>query len=114
MSDANDERLPLYGTRHGCESFTWPGAIACHAGEDKKYCTSVNRVFLYPTIVRRSKQAILEGRQQLPSDYWKEFARGPYFIIVGESTNTKKCSIYFLHIDRPEKATFKYTKAVQN
>ncbi len=31
-------------------------------------------------------QAILEGRQELPSNYWKEFARGPYFVIVGEGT----------------------------
>jgi zeta-carotene isomerase len=27
--------------------------------------------------------AILDGRQQLPNDYWKEFARGPYFLVVG-------------------------------
>ncbi|CAM9439277.1 unnamed protein product [Pylaiella littoralis] len=37
-------------------------------------------------------QAILEGRQQLPSDYWKEFARGPYFIIVGGTI-----AAYFAH-----------------
>lgn len=29
-------------------------------------------------------QAVWEGRQKLPADYWKEFARGPYLIIVGE------------------------------
>mmetsp|Transcript_26633 Transcript_26633/g.47955 ORF Transcript_26633/g.47955 Transcript_26633/m.47955 type:complete len:85 (-) Transcript_26633:235-489(-) len=26
--------------------------------------------------------AILDGRQQLPPDYWTEFARGPYLVIV--------------------------------
>ena len=26
--------------------------------------------------------AILDGRQQLPPDYWMEFARGPYLVIV--------------------------------
>lgn len=35
----------------------------------------------------RAVQAIFEGRQQLPSDYWKEFARGPYFIIAGEAAH---------------------------
>ncbi|CAM9461804.1 unnamed protein product [Sphacelaria rigidula] len=29
-------------------------------------------------------QAVWEGRQKLPADYWKEFARGPYLVIVGE------------------------------
>lgn len=37
--------------------------------------------------VARLVQAIIEGRQQLPSDYWREFARGPYFIIAGESAH---------------------------
>jgi zeta-carotene isomerase len=27
-------------------------------------------------------QAIWEGRQQLPPDYYKEFLRGPYFFLV--------------------------------
>jgi zeta-carotene isomerase len=27
-------------------------------------------------------QAILEGRQQLPPDYYKEFLRVPYFVIA--------------------------------
>lgn len=27
-------------------------------------------------------QAILEGRQQLPDDYWKEFVRVPYLAVI--------------------------------
>ena len=27
-------------------------------------------------------QAIWEGRQELPDDYWKEFVRGPYLVVV--------------------------------
>lgn len=41
-------------------------------------------LFHTPKYTFLQKQAVLEGRQQLPSDYWKEFARGPYLIIVGE------------------------------
>ncbi|CAM9524891.1 unnamed protein product, partial [Phaeothamnion confervicola] len=26
--------------------------------------------------------AVLEGRQRLPPDYWREFARGPYIVIA--------------------------------
>ncbi|CAM9261631.1 unnamed protein product [Ectocarpus fasciculatus] len=49
-------------------------------------------------------QAILEGRQQLPSDYWKEFARGPYFIIAGGTVAAyfahpfMQAGSYYLHI----------------
>ena len=28
-------------------------------------------------------QAILDGRQELPDDYYKEFLRGPYALVVG-------------------------------
>lgn len=37
-------------------------------------------------------QAILEGRQQLPDDYYKEFLRGPYFLVVGGTI-----AAYFAH-----------------
>ncbi|CAM9303573.1 unnamed protein product [Hapterophycus canaliculatus] len=49
-------------------------------------------------------QAILEGRQQLPSDYWREFARGPYFIIAGGTVAAyfahpfMQAGSYYLHI----------------
>ena len=29
--------------------------------------------------------AILDGRQQLPAEYWKEFARVPYLGVIGFS-----------------------------
>jgi zeta-carotene isomerase len=37
-------------------------------------------------------QAIIEGRQQLPEQYWKEFARGPYAIILAGTVGA-----YFAH-----------------
>lgn len=37
-------------------------------------------------------QAILDGRQQLPDDYWKEFVRGPYALVVIGTTLA-----YFAH-----------------
>jgi zeta-carotene isomerase len=37
-------------------------------------------------------QAILDGRQELPSDYWKEFARGPYLVIAVATVGA-----YFAH-----------------
>mmetsp|Transcript_33012 Transcript_33012/g.46870 ORF Transcript_33012/g.46870 Transcript_33012/m.46870 type:complete len:359 (-) Transcript_33012:80-1156(-) len=36
--------------------------------------------------------AILDGRQQLPEDYYKEFLRGPYLLVVGGTT-----AAYFAH-----------------
>lgn len=57
-------------------------ALAVPTSSNTYLCTNI-----VPTFVDRTQQAILEGRQQLPSDYWKEFARGPYFIIVGEGVH---------------------------
>lgn len=37
-------------------------------------------------------QAILEGRQKLPDDYYKEFLRGPYALVVGGTA-----AAYFAH-----------------
>lgn len=37
-------------------------------------------------------QAIWEGRQTLPPDYYKEFLRGPYFLVVGGTV-----AAYFAH-----------------
>jgi len=37
-------------------------------------------------------QAVWEGRQELPSDYYKEFLRGPYFLVVGGTI-----AAYFAH-----------------
>jgi zeta-carotene isomerase len=37
-------------------------------------------------------QAIIEGRQELPKDYYKEFLRGPYFLVVGGTV-----AAYFAH-----------------
>jgi len=37
-------------------------------------------------------QAILEGRQQLPEDFYKEFLRGPYALVVGGTL-----AAYFAH-----------------
>jgi zeta-carotene isomerase len=37
-------------------------------------------------------QAILEGRQELPEDYYKEFLRGPYALVVGGTI-----AAYFAH-----------------
>jgi len=37
-------------------------------------------------------QAIIEGRQELPPDYYKEFLRGPYAIVVGGTI-----AAYFAH-----------------
>ena len=37
-------------------------------------------------------QAIIEGRQELPSDYYTEFLRGPYLLVVGGTL-----AAYFAH-----------------
>ncbi|KAG5185946.1 NnrU protein-domain-containing protein [Tribonema minus] len=37
-------------------------------------------------------QAVIEGRQKLPADYWKEWARGPYAIIAAGTVGA-----YYLH-----------------
>lgn len=37
-------------------------------------------------------QAIIEGRQELPNDYYKEFLRGPYALVVGGTI-----AAYFAH-----------------
>ena len=37
-------------------------------------------------------QAIIEGRQELPSDYYKEFLRGPYALVAGGTI-----AAYFAH-----------------
>lgn len=47
--------------------------------------------------VTGNKQAVWEGRQKLPSDYWKEFARGPYLIILGKKepkTNARDSELH--------------------
>ena len=36
--------------------------------------------------------AIIEGRQQLPDDYYKEFLRGPYALVIGGTV-----AAYFAH-----------------
>ena len=33
-------------------------------------------------------QAIWEGRQKLPADYWREFVRLPYFVILAFTLGT--------------------------
>jgi len=37
-------------------------------------------------------QAIIEGRQELPEDYYKEFLRGPYLVVIGGTIGA-----YFAH-----------------
>ena len=37
-------------------------------------------------------QAIMQGRQELPADYYKEFLRGPYALVVGGTI-----AAYFAH-----------------
>lgn len=53
-------------------------------GEDFEYIRSKTSVVPF--------QAIWEGRQELPSDYYKEFLRGPYFLVVGGTI-----AAYFAH-----------------
>lgn len=71
-----------------CETYMYKQRSILHVYHEKEALVSerVRRPGLSDDIVL-SVQAILEGRQQLPSDYWKEFARGPYFIIAGEGAH---------------------------
>ena len=60
-------------------------AFACWNG-DRRYRDEFGDE-LWNTVVKERTsiipfQAILEGRQQLPSDYYKELLRGPYFVIA--------------------------------
>lgn len=41
-------------------------------------------------------QAVWEGRQELPDDYWREFVTGPYVLVVGGTLAAYAAHPYFL------------------
>jgi len=69
--------------------------FACWNG-DRRYRAEFGDDIWDTVIVQRTSiipfQAIWEGRQQLPSDYYKELLRGPYFLIAGGTITA-----YLLH-----------------
>ncbi|KAL7561745.1 hypothetical protein ACA910_010956 [Epithemia clementina (nom. ined.)] len=58
----------VFATYHGDRR------LAYRHGADFDYIKSKTSIFPF--------QAIWEGRQELPVDYWKEFVRGPYLVVV--------------------------------
>jgi len=69
--------------------------FACWNG-DRRYRDEFGDEIWNTVILERTSilpfQAILEGRQQLPSDYYKELLRGPYFLIAAGTI-----AAYFAH-----------------
>jgi zeta-carotene isomerase len=60
---------------HGFACYHGDRRLQTRHGEDFEYIKSTTSIVPF--------QAILEGRQVLPQDYYKEWLRGPYLLIVG-------------------------------